>query len=171
MATFKLQSAMEYLMTYGWALLIISIVIVALVSIGVFNGSPLGTTCIASPGFTCQVVQYAATGGSGTPPGGNILVIIGQDSGTTWSTATVYFVNASQESAVVSGGLSSSYGSNVLSGGLASGVTTSVTLPASSLGTRTGSSINGYVWVSYTTSGTSGATVQSQLASISAKST
>jgi hypothetical protein len=30
----KLQSAMEYLMTYGWAILIIAIVMVALFSLG-----------------------------------------------------------------------------------------------------------------------------------------
>ena len=33
----KLQSAMEYLMTYGWAILIIAIVIVALYLLGVIN--------------------------------------------------------------------------------------------------------------------------------------
>ncbi len=34
---FRLQSAMEYLMTYGWAILIIAIVLAALFSLGVFN--------------------------------------------------------------------------------------------------------------------------------------
>ncbi|MCL5680348.1 MAG: hypothetical protein M1465_03355 [Candidatus Marsarchaeota archaeon] len=33
----KAQSAMEYLMTYGWAILIIAIVLAALYSLGVFN--------------------------------------------------------------------------------------------------------------------------------------
>ncbi len=35
----KSQSAMEYLMTYGWAILIIAIVLVALFSLGVFNSA------------------------------------------------------------------------------------------------------------------------------------
>ncbi len=35
----KSQSAMEYLMTYGWAILIIAIVMVALFQLGVFNGT------------------------------------------------------------------------------------------------------------------------------------
>lgn len=39
------QTAMEYLMTYGWALLIIAIVIVALWAMGVFKlGAPTGAT-------------------------------------------------------------------------------------------------------------------------------
>ena len=37
--TFKGQSAMEYLMTYGWAILIIAIVLAALFSLGVFSGT------------------------------------------------------------------------------------------------------------------------------------
>ncbi len=32
------QSAMEYLMTYGWAILIISVVLAALFRLGVFSG-------------------------------------------------------------------------------------------------------------------------------------
>ena len=35
----KSQSAMEYLMTYGWAILIIAIAMVALFQLGVFNGT------------------------------------------------------------------------------------------------------------------------------------
>jgi hypothetical protein len=172
MATFKIQSAMEYLMTYGWALLIISIVVVALVSIGVFNGNPLGTTCIATAGFTCQVVQYASGGGSVS--GGNIVVTIGQDSGTAWSTANVVFVNASQEASVQSVGLSAGQlappTAATLTSGLSSGVTTTLTLPASGP-VRVGSGISGYIWVSYSTSASGGATTQAQIASITAKAT
>lgn len=167
MATFKLQSAMEYLMTYGWALLIISIVVVALVSIGVFNGNPLGTTCIASPGFTCQVSSYSQLTG-------NLVVTIGQDSGTAWSSANVVFVNASQEGTVQSSGLSTGQltpgTSNTLPSGLASGVTTTLTLPATPP-TRVGSGLSGYIWVSYATSASGGSTVQAQIASVTAKAT
>ena len=35
--SFKSQSAMEYLMTYGWAILIIAIVMIAMFSLGIFN--------------------------------------------------------------------------------------------------------------------------------------
>ena len=52
--SFRAQSAMEYLMTYGWAILIIAVVLAALFALGVFSGaSLLGTSCVASSGYTC----------------------------------------------------------------------------------------------------------------------
>ncbi len=50
----KSQSAMEYLMTYGWAILIIAIVLAALFSLGVFNS--LNFEPKASSG-SCQVFR------------------------------------------------------------------------------------------------------------------
>ncbi|MEM4097576.1 MAG: LamG-like jellyroll fold domain-containing protein [Candidatus Micrarchaeaceae archaeon] len=50
----KAQSAMEYLMTYGWAILIIAVVLGALFSLGVFN--PMSFAPKASPG-SCQVFR------------------------------------------------------------------------------------------------------------------
>lgn len=50
----KLQSAMEYLVTYGWAILIISIVLAALFASGVFNPSQFaGQECVLSADFSC----------------------------------------------------------------------------------------------------------------------
>ncbi|MDE1822767.1 MAG: LamG domain-containing protein, partial [Candidatus Micrarchaeota archaeon] len=51
------QSAMEYLMTYGWAILAIAIVMVSLYSLGIFNLGSLQPT--ATPG-SCQVIRTAA---------------------------------------------------------------------------------------------------------------
>ena len=48
------QSAMEYLMTYGWAILIIAIVLVALFSLGVFNRANFSPR--AQPG-SCEVIR------------------------------------------------------------------------------------------------------------------
>ena len=48
------QSAMEYLMTYGWAILIIAIVLVALFSLGVFNRANFSPR--AQPG-SCEVLR------------------------------------------------------------------------------------------------------------------
>ena len=50
----KSQSAMEYLMTYGWAVLVIAIVLAALFDLGVFGGLSGGTpiSAISSPGFS-----------------------------------------------------------------------------------------------------------------------
>jgi len=53
-ASAKAQSAMEYLMTYGWAILIISVVLAALFQLGVFN--PMTFTPKAPPG-SCQVFR------------------------------------------------------------------------------------------------------------------
>ncbi len=50
----KLQSAMEYLMTYGWAILIIAVVLGALFQLGIFNASTF--TPKAPPG-SCHVFR------------------------------------------------------------------------------------------------------------------
>ncbi|MHB1830142.1 MAG: LamG domain-containing protein [Candidatus Micrarchaeaceae archaeon] len=53
-SSLKSQSAMEYLMTYGWAILIIAIVMVAMFSLGIFN--PLTFAPRAQPG-SCKVFR------------------------------------------------------------------------------------------------------------------
>ncbi|MDE1849432.1 MAG: LamG domain-containing protein [Candidatus Micrarchaeota archaeon] len=53
----RLQSAMEYLMTYGWAILAIAIVMVSLYSLGIFNAGNFKPT--ATPG-SCQIIRTAA---------------------------------------------------------------------------------------------------------------
>ena len=53
-ASSKAQSAMEYLMTYGWAILIIAVVLGALFELGVFN--PMTFAPKAPPG-ACQVFR------------------------------------------------------------------------------------------------------------------
>ncbi len=73
----KAQSAMEYLMTYGWAILIIAIVLAALFSLGVFSSSSFtGTVCVASSGFLCSNPILHA---------GNFVATIGQATGTNWN--------------------------------------------------------------------------------------
>ena len=51
---FKSQSAMEYLMTYGWAILIIAVILAAFFELGVFN--PYTFAAKAQPG-SCQVYR------------------------------------------------------------------------------------------------------------------
>jgi len=53
-ASSKAQSAMEYLMTYGWAILIIAVVLAALFQLGIFN--PMTFAPKAPPG-SCQVFR------------------------------------------------------------------------------------------------------------------
>ncbi|MGC8587230.1 MAG: hypothetical protein ACP5K9_03015 [Candidatus Micrarchaeia archaeon] len=51
----RAQSAMEYLMTYGWALLIIAIVFATLVASGVFSPNAFVTpSCTLPSGLSCS---------------------------------------------------------------------------------------------------------------------
>ncbi|MBU1203525.1 MAG: hypothetical protein KKG60_00470 [Nanoarchaeota archaeon] len=50
----KSQSAMEFLMTYGWALMIILIVLATLFYLGVFSPKTV-SACIVDPPFSCDV--------------------------------------------------------------------------------------------------------------------
>ena len=59
----KAQSAVEYLMTYGWSILIIAVVIASLIELGVFNSvnaSP--SACIATTGYSCTNPTLYASG-------------------------------------------------------------------------------------------------------------
>ncbi len=63
MRTLKLQSAMEYLMTYGWAILIISIALSALYMMGLFSPSSyVSSTCIFPADFSC-LEDFMSTSG------------------------------------------------------------------------------------------------------------
>jgi len=64
---FRSQSAMEYLMTYGWAILIIAVVLGALFQLGVFNSSSFSPR--APPG-ACQVFR---PNGPGTTQNINLM--------------------------------------------------------------------------------------------------
>ena len=66
----KGQAALEFLITYGWAIMVVLAAIGALAYFGVLNpGNFLPNKCVASPGFSCvgkpQVVP-------GTSPNGYI---------------------------------------------------------------------------------------------------
>jgi len=59
----KGQSAMEYLMTYGWAILVIIIVIAVLFYIGVLNPRNVTpTTCTFPPGVSCSSFKLTENG-------------------------------------------------------------------------------------------------------------
>ncbi|MBS3156103.1 hypothetical protein J4413_02620 [Candidatus Woesearchaeota archaeon] len=62
MSNKKAQAAMEFLMTYGWAIMIVLIGIGALFFLGVFNPSTPSVCNIASP-FICQDVSIKDVGG------------------------------------------------------------------------------------------------------------
>ncbi len=51
----KAQAAMEFLMTYGWAILVVLVAIGALAYFGVLNPSKfLPSSCVITPGISCD---------------------------------------------------------------------------------------------------------------------
>ncbi len=176
----RAQSAMEYLMTYGWAILIIAVVLGALFSLGVFSGSSLlGNACIASSGFLCSNPVYFHGTLAPAATAGNILVTVGQNTGTAWSTVNVVFVPQGTALGVGTGLPNVNFvGSNVVTGlanvilgGLVSGQQQTITLPVSGLtGTvAVGTAATGAIWAQYTTSTTGSSPQYVQLATINIK--
>jgi hypothetical protein len=171
----KAQSAMEYLMTYGWAILIIAVVLGALFSLGVFNGSSLtATACIASSGYVCKSPIFDTNGnmsftfgqltgkpmynvgvacaGSATPTG------LPNPSPTSGSAAMVYLLANSFPSSIPSS--SGTYAGNVIFANtltIANGGTISVTslncygASGSDISNvARGTSFSGGIWINYT---------------------
>ena len=92
----RLQSAMEYLMTYGWAILIIAVVMVALFSLGILGGNPLGTSCLSQSGYICQSPVLHAT---------TFNVVVGQATGNNWVGTNVFWVNQGTSSTTIASAL------------------------------------------------------------------
>ncbi|MCL5440417.1 MAG: hypothetical protein M1448_00840 [Candidatus Marsarchaeota archaeon] len=162
----KAQSAMEYLMTYGWAILIIAVVLGALFSLGIFSGSSLlGTTCIASSGYLCQ--NPILLHGTNT-----IVVTLGQSTGQDWSNVYVAFVPQGSASPTSISGLS--YANTILAtGGLTSGQTVVFNLQDPSVASTAvspGTTAAGSLWVQYVLPSITGNQV-SQIATLTVKAT
>jgi len=63
----KGQAAMEFLMTYGWAILVVLVAIGALAYFGVLSPARfLPSSCTLIPGMSCDESQVAPDGGTGT---------------------------------------------------------------------------------------------------------
>ena len=175
----KAQSAMEYLMTYGWAILIIAVVLGALFSLGVFSGSNLlGSACVASSGYLCQSPVYSHSNGQ-------IFVTLGQNTGTNWASANFVFVPegtpntnglpslmSTQPQVALNG--NTIYGQGNVGTGVTSGQTVQVWLPVNTVSTSTttgsvnvGIPATGAIWAQYTTS--SGVMQYTQVATINIK--
>lgn len=62
----KAQAAMEFLMTYGWAILVVLVAIGALAYFGVLNPSRfLPNSCTLIPGISCDEFKVDPDGGAG----------------------------------------------------------------------------------------------------------
>ena len=88
----KAQSAMEYLMTYGWSILIIAIVLVSLFELGIFGSSSLSGngSCIAQTQFLCTKPILASNG--------ILMATIGETLGQVTLTGIACINNTSQPS-------------------------------------------------------------------------
>ncbi len=154
----KAQSAMEYLMTYGWAILIIAVVLGALFSLGVFNSSSLiGTSCVALSGYYCANPVLSQSG--------VLTLTVGQATGTDYSAATVYIVPSGST-------FSPSDANAIITGGLSSGQTAPVSITLSTTGaySTVGTAFTGYVWLVYNTPTSPSSNLETQIATLSVKS-
>jgi hypothetical protein len=94
----KAQAALEFLTTYGWAFLVILIMIGALAYFGVLNPSNLvPDKCIASGGFTCQESQILSPVATIRLKNGleatNVVIESVSVSGSACTTATTFRIN------------------------------------------------------------------------------
>ncbi len=152
----KAQSAMEYLMTYGWAILVIAIIVGLLFALGLFNlSSNTPTECTPQLGFTCYNPSY-------TPNG--ISVSLSQTGAQNYYNAWAFIASASED--VGSSGLpvnfSESSTSNMVKVGtltpsqvvsvnfLNPPYTAAGDIPTANI--PVGTSFTGYIWLAYCTS-------------------
>jgi len=141
-STLKSQSAMEFLMTYGWAILIVSVVLGALYSMGVFNQtSTITTSCVPSSGYFCSITSYSSSTG-------NILVIVSQNTGMNWGDWGIAYCAG----CIIGSSGPSSLTYNVQSTTLSTLMKTTTVLPASVPGSSIGTTSSGSIWVCYTSS-------------------
>ncbi|MGC8669585.1 MAG: hypothetical protein ACP5TL_00315 [Candidatus Micrarchaeia archaeon] len=154
----RAQSAMEYLMTYGWAILVIAIVLVALYYMGIFGsgGSFTTTSCIPSSGYMCS---------NPILHNGNLNITLGEMTGTSWTNAIFCFVpSGSTLNTTVSTVACTSKTGTVYSGSngptsVASGQTMQESFNVGSGYATAGATIAGQVWAVYQISGAAGAPV------------
>ncbi len=139
----KSQSAMEYLMTYGWSILIIAVVIIALFALGVFNGgNTLPTSCVAQSGFLCKNPQMDING--------NVLVTFGQALGSTISITDTGCSNSTSPP--------STWIQQPVSGGydFVSGATGTLGFQCKLSSNTIGTTFSGNLWIQYSKGSASG---------------
>ncbi|MCL5011642.1 MAG: hypothetical protein M1594_01980 [Candidatus Marsarchaeota archaeon] len=117
----KGQSALEYLVTYGWAILAIVIVAAILWYFGVFNPSRF-TSSHQCGGFSdFQCLDYAVNAG------GNTTIVLGNKLGTQINVTTIEIGNSTANCSIVSA-------SDISANGQVTGTCLSNTMPAANAG-------------------------------------
>jgi len=135
MSAHKAQSAMEYLMTYGWAILIIAVALAILYQLGIFGGSSalLGTSCLAATGYLCGSPQLNTAG--------NLIVQFGQV-GQTVTVTGIACTNSISAPVTIQ---------SVTQTPLASGQKTNIVFNCALSSNTIGTTFKGYLWVQYNT--------------------
>ena len=131
----RLQSAMEYLMTYGWAILVIAIVLGMLYYLGIFSGGNVSVNaCMAQPGYLCANPRLSANG-----------ILQASISAISSSPVTVTAVGCSNTSAVPSSFTS------VSSTVLTTGTIANFLFQCPSVIPQLGAEFRGTIWIEYST--------------------
>ena len=143
-------------MTYGWAILIIAVVLGALFALGVFGGNTLGTTCVAQSGYLCQNPIYSHASG-------NFIITAGQSTGTNWNAVSFGF--QPQSVPVPTNGVPSFPDGTNTVGNLGTGQTVSVSVPVSGP-VSAGTTQSGTLWAEYQINGN---TYYAQIATVTMK--
>ena len=164
----RAQSAMEYLTTYGWVILIIAIVLATLFELDVFNGGNTASACTALPGYICTNPVYGTNG---------ISFTLGQNTGQYYYDANVFI--AAEGSGTDPRGLPLNFtpSNSYRIGTLVPGATVQVPftyLEAAGIQANApvGTPFYGYVWLSYCTSQSCTApTNYEKVATLTAKAT
>ncbi len=140
----KGQSALEYMMTYGWAILIIVIVAVILYSMGIFN--PRASVTAASSGFS----PFAASAAVCTSSSPGTLTVAFTVGGLPNGASSATIKSASYSSGSGISPASESSASSLPSGQVSSGSSFNVTFAATCT-SGVGFSASGVVNYSVTT--------------------
>ena len=82
MRNLKAQAAMEYLMTYGWAILIVVIVAAALFALGIFS-PPTGSRCVGFANIGCPAEWQLDSGTD------DLIVVLKNGAGQTINITTL----------------------------------------------------------------------------------
>ncbi len=157
----KLQSAMEYLMTYGWAILIIAVIILALFQLGIFSASALsGNSCIAASGFLCQNPTLVTSG--------TLTFTFSQSSGSSFYNVQLACAATAQSTGlpnpITAFNSISATGAVLIPSSTGNTLTSGQSLTVASLpcytstgaqlsGAAIGSAYSGFIWVNYTAGG------------------
>jgi hypothetical protein len=130
----RAQSALEYLTTYGWSVLVIAVVIVALFAVGAFNGVGSTTTssCVAISGYKCTSPILSSSG------------VISFLAGQVGSTVTIVGT-ACSNTLNPPASIPSLPNSITIGTGQVASLNATCTLTSSALGSK----FSGYLWVQY----------------------